>query len=908
MDKIPNPESVPNSEAIVCSVCGGDPRASVKCKVCGGAGIGVASSDGFLVWTEKVDDFSVAFRKIKRGVTTGFHAVILVFIILTFVVFVWRVSALDSIGVVGTFNFWIVGHWYVTLLCFGLFCGCFFIFRLFEYSKVEKVIPTWHLTESQLEARDSKVAKSEHRFDVSPYYSEQARDVVESAYKITKDLKRTQVDPHMLFSAVLTSPTGGLFMARLGMDFNKIKEPLARFMVAESAAGNPPVTLSRETKRILALAYAEARSHRRQYVSPMELFIQSFSVSLKLQELIDKLGFPAEHVRQVAEWVRLQEKLREDYHRFVKLAALKPKTAMNRAMTAQQTPLLDRFSEDLTMAARDGRLAPLVGRKSEMDSLLRAIESGQGSAVLVGSNGVGKSAIVEELARRMVAEDVPVELFDRRLVSVNLAQLIASGDPSLAAERLLTILNEIAISGNVILAARGIEALVGGSGAGPLDLAETFASEMDKGYFITVASTTSKAWTEYLENRSLGSKLVKVDVLPLGADDTLRVLMAKSGVIEYRNKVFFTYQALDKATSLALRYMYDVSVPESALNVLREAAVVARKARGEKTFVTAEDVAGVVHEKTGIPVEAVTQSETEKLLEMETHLHERIIGQQEAVAAVSQALRRARAELREGKRPIANFMFLGPTGVGKTELTKALAAEYFGEEKAMVRVDMSEYQDPTSVARMIGVPGDQRGGLLTEAVRKAPFSIVLLDEVEKAHPDILNLFLQVMEDGRLTDGVGRTVDFTNAIVIMTSNAGTPFIQAEVNRNTPLENIKTALLERELKGIFRPEFLNRFDGIIVFKPLTLDEVSQIAWLQINKIEQRLLEKGIKFRAEDKAMEDLARAGFDPQFGARPLRRVIQDRIENQLADILLRHQVERGDTIVLREDGSLSVEK
>jgi ATP-dependent Clp protease ATP-binding subunit ClpB len=270
-------------------------------------------------------------------------------------------------------------------------------------------------------------------------------------------------------------------------------------------------------------------------------------------------------------------------------------------------------------------------------------------------------------------------------------------------------------------------------------------------------------------------------------------------------------------------------------------------------------------------------------------------------------MRRARADVREHKRPIANFLFLGPTGVGKTELSKALAAEYFGREEAMIRLDMSEYQHPSSIVRMIGSPGDERGGLLTEAVRKQPFSIILLDELEKAHPDILTLFLQVMDDGRLTDGVGRTVDFTNAVLIATSNAGTGFIQEQVKAGASTERIKIGLLEGELKGVFRPEFLNRFDGVIVFKPLTLENVRAIAGLLLHGLAKRLALKGMGFRAEPVAVEELVQAGFDPLYGARPLRRVIQERVENALADALLRKDVSRRDTIVVQPGGKLEVE-
>ena len=343
------------------------------------------------------------------------------------------------------------------------------------------------------------------------------------------------------------------------MDFDVIKKPLATFLVSEVPSGNPPISLSRELKRSLTLAYFNARVLKRQFVGPMELLIQSLKDSPKLQDFFDRLGFSPKHVERVAEWIQLQERLREDHRRFVSLAALKPTSGMNRAMTALQTPLLDRYSEDLTRAAQAGRLSPLVGRSVEFNQLLQAIESGNRSVALVGETGVGKSAIVDELARRMVEEDVPPELFDRRLVSMNLAQLIAAGEPSLASERLFSMLQEIGISGNIILVADGIEALTGMGSGGPMDLAEMFASELDKGYFITIATTTPSSWTSFIERRSLGSKLIKVDVPPLESDDALRVLMAKSGQIEYLQRVYFSFAALEKAVSLALRYVHDIS-------------------------------------------------------------------------------------------------------------------------------------------------------------------------------------------------------------------------------------------------------------------------------------------------------------------------------------------------------------
>jgi len=863
--------------------------------------------DGLLVWRAQLDSTAFELRKARTNTHAGFHLVLALCTLAFFgaAVFLFT-QELEASSAGLTLSFLFSGSASLIWLSLAVLLGCFLSFRLFVYTDTVKPLPQWGKTRVQ---KDHEKIDPQFVRDVALYYSDPAWDVLRFANDLVAKTGKSLLRPIHIFASALSGPAGGIFMTRLGMNFEKIQDGIAEIVrEGEPLEDHGEIGLSVESYRVLLQAYELAREADRRSVGSIELFLASYEADEKLQDVLDAAGYPPDHVRHVAGWVRMQEQLREEQARFRQLAALKPNKAMNRSMTARQTPLLDRFSEDLTLLARNGFVAPLIGREREMAELLRAIESGRRSVALVGDPGVGKSALVEGLARRMVEEDVPAELFDRRLVSVNVSQLIAAGDPAMAPQRLLSLLDEVALSGNIILVMHGIESLVGAGTNGNLDLAEMLASEMDKGYFLVIATLTSQAWTGLLERRSLGNKMVRVNIAEPEPEDAIHIIMGRSGYIEYQNKTYFSYAALEKAVSLAGRYLREVRLPESALNVLKEAAVLARGERGEKTLVTDNDVARVIHDKTNVPVESVTGDESAKLLNLESNLHRRVIGQEEAVTAVSQAMRRARAEVRSGKRPIANFLFLGPTGVGKTELSKALAAEYFGSEKLMVRLDMSEYQNQDAVSRIIGRPGDDHGGLLTEAVRKQPFSIVLLDELEKAHPDILTLFLQVMDDGRLTDGVGRTIDFTNVVLIATSNAGTQYIQDEVRKETPMDRIKMGLMEQELRGVFRPEFLNRFDGVIVFRPLTLDDVTQIAYLLLEGIKKQILEKGMAFRAEDEAVEELASLGFDPLFGARPLRRVIQERVENGLADLLLRNAVHRKDTIVLKVGGKFEVEQ
>lgn len=867
--------------------------------MCRGAAVGIPSSEGFLIWNVSVSDLSIQLRRFRRKANHALHFVLFAGIIVLVGIFFWNVLQSFTFSDLGTFSFWFSGYWFVGLFYLAIVLSAFFIFRLAEYTAEAEMLPGW------FPAQKTKKVVPTHSQDVWPFFSEEAKVVVEQAYQFAKDMDRVEVTPEILFTSALAGKQGSLLLARLGLSFESAKDVLTRVILAQSG-GAPPISFSRSARRSLVAAYVYANRLQRKHVTPIEIFVQAFLDSEVLPDAFDRAGVPPEHLVHVARWISLQDRVREDHERFSELARLKPKTGMNRAMTAIATPMLDRYGEDLTQLARRGYLAPIVGQSETMDRLFRAFESGRSAVALIGKTGCGKSAIVEQLARQMAEEHVPGVLFDRRLVSVDLARLVGGGDAGDAAERLLALLREVAFSGNIVLALYGSEVLAGRSG-GALDLAEIVASELERGGFYVIGTVTPDAWTTSLESRSLGTVMTPIMVPEPDPNQTVDILMLRSASIEVRQRVYFSYAALEKATDLSRRFLRDVAAPLNALQVIREAAVLARKTRGEGVFVTAEDVAKIVHEKTRIPVEVVTEGESERLLNLESVMHERMVGQDVAVSAVAQAIRRARTSLREGNRPIANFLFLGPTGVGKTECAKTLAQEYFGSENVMIRLDMSEYTDPASVVRMIGSPGDTRGGLLTEAVRKQPFSLVLCDEIEKAHSDIRTLFLQVMDDGRLTDGVGRTVDFTNTILIMTSNAGSEYIRSAVSEGTDLDTIRTILLEQELSGIFRPEFLNRFDQTIVFEPLSRENVRLIAERMLNRLGDRLSEQGFLFRADPSAITRLAEAGFDPAFGARPLRRVIQDRVEAPLADLLLRQRPQRRDTIVLRSDGTLAVE-
>jgi ATP-dependent Clp protease ATP-binding subunit ClpC len=490
------------------------------------------------------------------------------------------------------------------------------------------------------------------------------------------------------------------------------------------------------------------------------------------------------------------------------------------------------------------------------------------------------------------------------------AKLASGASPAESEARLLAVIDEILRSGNIVLAIGNIQDMIGITAGQEesLDLAEVLVSALAKKYFFCLATANPPNYRRYIELSALNNVFQKVEIAEMSPNQAIQVLEAKSGPIEYKNKVYFSYEAMAKTVELADRYLRERYLPAKAVGLLEETAIAVRKKKGERGIILGEDVAEIIAEKTKIPVTKVTADESEKLLNLEAKIHQRLIDQEPAVKMVATALRRARAELRDIHRPIANLLFLGPTGVGKTELAKTVAEVYFGNENQMIRLDMSEYQEPSAINKLIGGNNGKEGGYLTEAVRQSPFSLLLLDEIEKAHSDILNIFLQVMADGRLTDNQGRTIDFTNVILIATANAGTQFIQDKLKSGVDIQVIRDQLINGELNKYFQPEFLNRFDGVMVFKPLAMAEVEQIAGLMIKKVAGRLAAKGINFQVAPEAMKELAVAGFDPVYGARPLRRVIQEKVEDNLANYLLQNKIGRRDMIALQPGGWFKIEK
>lgn len=650
-----------------------------------------------------------------------------------------------------------------------------------------------------------------------------------------------------------------------------------------------------------------------------------------------------------------------------------------------KTPTIDKFGRDLTEMARKEQLDPVIGRDKEIERVIQILSRRtKNNPVLIGEPGVGKTAIVEGLAQMIVDGRVPETLSNKRVVTLDMGSMVAGSKyRGEFEERMKKMVDEIRENKNIILFIDELHTLVGsGAAEGSIDGANILKPALSRGELQCVGATTINEYRKYIEkDTALERRFQPVTVDEPSEEDALRILHGLRDKYEAHHRVRITDDALEAAVRLSARYLPDRFLPDKAIDLMDEAASKIRlqaytapkdlkdlenkleAVRKEKDaainaqefekaaqlrdeeknlvnkiesdrkgwqkettaqtqVVDAEQIAEVLSNWTGIPVSRLNEEESDKLLHLEELLHERVIGQDEAVVSIAKAVRRARAGLKDAKRPIGSFIFLGPTGVGKTELARALANIMFGSDEAMVRIDMSEYMEKFSVSRLVGAPpgyvGYEEGGQLTEAVRRRPYSVVLLDEIEKAHPDVFNLLLQVLEDGRLTDSTGHTVDFRNTIIIMTSNVGANTLNrakamgfgtsSDDNEENDYNNMKDKMLA-ELKKVFRPEFLNRIDDIIVFRPLNKDEICSIAKLMVNELQKRLALQELKMQLSDDVYAYLAEKGFDSVYGARPLRRSILNMLEDPISEAILKGEYSQGDTIgVYLEDGEIKFKK
>ena len=568
-------------------------------------------------------------------------------------------------------------------------------------------------------------------------------------------------------------------------------------------------------------------------------------------------------------------------------------------------------SRDLTAEARMGRLDPVIGRDAEINRMIQILSRRtKNNPCLLGEPGVGKTALAEGLARRIVSGDVPEELMDQRILSLDIAGMVAGtkyrGEFE---ERIRKVLDEVKRAGNIILFLDELHTVVGaGSAEGAVDASNIIKPSLSRGELRLIGATTLAEYRKYIEkDAALERRFQPINVSEPTPQATLAILRGLRQRYETHHGLSITDEALSAAVNLSVRFLPGRFLPDKAIDLMDEAAALVHMEGGSGNHrVTAEDIAVVVSAWTGIPATRLTEDEGEKLLHMEETLGRRVVGQQEAVRALSRAIRRGRVGLKDPRRPIGSFLFLGPTGVGKTELCKALAEVLFGDEKALIRFDMSEYMERHTVSRLIGSPpgyvGHEEGGQLTEKVRRRPYSVVLFDEMEKAHEDVWNLMLQILDDGCITDAQGRAVDFRNTVIVMTGNVGAKGLSDPGTRLGfwPGEKGRKGeeIVMEELKRTFRPEFLNRVDEIILFQSLTEEQLREVGQRMLTALSQRMADLGIALETEETAVAALARAGFDPKNGARPLRRAIRTKVEDAIAEEVLAGKLRAGDTAVV----------
>lgn len=810
-------------------------------------------------------------------------------------------------------------------------------------------------------------------------FTERARKVLALAHQEAMRLGHGYIGTEHLLLGLVHEGEGVAAKALGSLNINvQTVRAQVEAMIGHGQGGQQQIGYTPRAKRVLELALQEAYALGHNYVGTEHLLLGLIREGEGVAaQVLTSLGANIDIVRQ-----RVIEML-GGYAMPGQSPQPKGSTMYNSGGNTN-TPTLDEYGRDLNKLAKESKIDPVIGRANEIERVIQILSRRtKNNPVLIGEPGVGKTAIAEGLAQRIIDSKVPETLRDKRVVSLNMGSMVAGAKyRGEFEERLKKVMEEIRQAGNVLLFIDEIHTLIGaGAAEGAVDAANILKPALARGELQTIGATTLDEYKKHIEkDAALERRFQPIMVGEPSVEDAIEILRGLRDRYEAFHKVQITDEAIAAAVKLSHRYITDRFLPDKAIDLMDEAASRVRlqavslppdvkdlEKRLEKTLaekqsaitaqefeeaarlkrqeeelrqqlnsrqndwkqrgsgqvvVTDEDIADIVGNWTGIPVKKLAEAESERLLKLEEVLHQRVIGQHDAVTAVARAIRRARAGLKDPKRPIGSFIFLGPTGVGKTELARALAEALFGEEDAMIRFDMSEYMEKHTVSRLIGAPpgyvGYDEGGQLTDAVRRRPFSVILLDEIEKAHYDVFNILLQVLEDGRLTDSKGRTVDFKNAVIIMTSNVGAQHLRkdtstlgflADKEQNNAAAGAKSRVME-EVKRTFRPEFVNRVDELIVFSSLTDEDLTKIVDVMLNGVAKRLTDAELKLEVTSKAKAELVKEGRDHTYGARPLRRAIQRLVEDEIAELMLRREITNGSTVVVDVDetGKLTFRK
>lgn len=801
-------------------------------------------------------------------------------------------------------------------------------------------------------------------------FTQRARRVLSLAHQEAERMRHNYIGTEHLLLGLMREDGGitGRVFSDLGLDVNRVQEIIERLTgIGRHTSSRPE--LSPGMQKVLELAVDEARKLGHHYIGVEHLLLGLVSYNEGVAiDALRKLGITPDQIRRQTQRILNESKTPQ------RSSESRPRRShpARQAEKKSETPMVDQLATDLTILAEEGKLDPVIGRQMEIERVIQILaRRTKNNPALTGEPGVGKTAIVEGLAQRIVEGDVPAPLLGKRVLQLDVGSLVAGTMyRGQFEERLKRVIQELK-SSDAILFIDEVHMLVGAGSAGSaMDAANILKPALSRGELQVVGATTLDEYRKHIESdAALERRFQPILVEEPSEEETIAILHGIRPAYEAHHRLHILDEALDAATHLSTRYVSDRFLPDKAIDLIDESASRVRmykspgaqqtkeimsqlrKLRQElqvineqeesdraseiqeqidnleeelerqrttwdpenSPSVTAEDIAEVVAMWTGVPLMQMAQEESKRLLEMEGELMNAIVGQDEAINMISKAVRRARAGLKDPDRPIGSFIFLGPTGVGKTELTKALAKFLFGSEDALIQLDMSEFMERHSVSRLVGAPpgyiGYDDAGQLTEAIRRRPYSIVVFDEVEKAHPEAHNMLLQIMEEGHLTDARGRKVDFKNVLIIMTSNVGADMIRRQTSVGFTLkrdEELQERLAYEEmrkkltdsLKRVFRPEFINRLDSVVVFRSLTKENIRQIVSLELDKVAERLAEHDIHLAPTEAALNTLADLGYDPEMGARPLRRVIQRKIEDSLSDAMLSEKFTNGDTVVI----------